>query len=275
MEKFFARVHPAWIVSLSLALLTGLFFGDKWVLAQLQSQKSIVEGLTKVSDAATIGQDHFSTLLALRQSDLETFKAGFSGVAQSQKTLFESGLSLQEERRLLDKQWEIMTTYLFINPALQRVFLMRGEQPMQSYLISYIPLRAFGTAPEQLPTSLRIVSKERFAHPERGRSEVVNGKLVYLPPQVGTSVRSNALGEFVVFTNSKLIFHGPSVNPEDHERYSHICVGLDLEGARKLYRGTFIGTRIVLNPGVLVRRDPDAPWITPTTSSPAATTPVP
>ena len=179
---------------------------------------------------------------------------------------------LQEERRLLEKQLEIMTTYLVVNPSLQRVFLMRDGQVLQSYLISYIPLRSFPSAesllasttspiaaplkpetPIHLPNVVRIVSKERFAHPERGKSEEVNGHLQYTPPQVGTSVRSNALGEFVMFTNSKLIIHGPPLNTEDHEKFPHICLGLDLEAARKLYRGSFIGTKVILD-SVAVKR---------------------
>src|SRR5262249_28305600 len=143
-------------------------------------------------------------------------------------------------------QLEIMTTTLLINSALQRVFLMRAEQPLQSYLLAYLPLKSFAGAPVNLPSTVRIISKERFAHPERGKSEQIDGALQWTPPQVGTSVRSNAMGEFVMFTNSPLILHGPPVNADDHERFPHICVGLDQEAARKLYRGSFIGTKISL-----------------------------
>jgi hypothetical protein len=272
MEKLFARIHPVWLPLLAVALLAGMYFGDQWTVKQIVSEKEVLKQLAKSAEQATFGKDHFSTLLALRESDLEAFKESFSGHALSQKSLYEAGLSAQEERRLLDKQWEIMVTYLFINPALQRVFLMRAEQPLQSYLISYIPLRAFGGAPEKLPSSIRIVSKERFAHPERGRSEEVGGKLVYTPPQVGTSVRSNALGEYVIFTNSKMILHGPPVDPEKHEQFPHICLGLDLDAARKLYRGTFIGTKIVLRGGVAVRRDPDSTFATPSAPANSTTT---
>ena len=98
----------------------------------------------------------------------------------------------------------------------------------------------------KLPSTVRIVSKERFAHPERAKSEMVNGQLQYTPPQVDTSVRSNALGEYVMFTNSRLILHGPPLNSDDHEKFSHICLGLDLDAARKLYNSSFIGTKIIL-----------------------------
>jgi hypothetical protein len=172
---------------------------------------------------------------------------------------------LQEERRLLEKQLEIITTTLLINPALQRIFLLRADQPLQSYLLSYIPLRAFGGAPESLPSTVRIISKERFAHPERGKSEEINGTLQWTPPQVGTSVRSNALGEFVMFTNSPLIIHGPPLNEEDHEKFPHICLGLDREAARKLYRASFIGTHIALS-HVSIEKMAPAPTLTPGTT---------
>jgi hypothetical protein len=247
MDRLFQRVSP-WIPALLGALLiAGIFRLDVWLRRKIADQQAEINQLRRNADQAGPMREHYASLRDLKTSDVETFKTGFSGLALSQKSLFEAGLSVQEERRLLDKQLEIMTTYMLVTPALQRVFLMRGEQPLQSYLISYIPLRAFGGVPETLPPSVRIISKERYAHPERGKSEAVNGQLQYNPPQVGTSVRSNALGEFVIFTNSKLILHGPPLNPEDHEKFPHICLGLDLEAARKLYRGSFIGTKIVIN----------------------------
>ena len=71
--------------------------------------------------------------------------------------------------------------------------------------------------------------------------------LTWNPPQVGQSVRSNALGEFVIFTNSNLIIHGPFKKAEEHDAYPHACVGLSLRDARRLYRGSFIGNRVSLN----------------------------
>ena len=136
---------------------------------------------------------------------------------------------------------------------------------MQGHLISYIPLRSFGGAPGTLPATVRIISKERFAHPERGKSEEVNGTLQWVPPQVGTSVRSNALGEFVIFTNSALILHGPPLDAETHEKFPHICLGLDQEAARRLYRGSFIGTKISLSHIVIEKREP-LPTLTPGTT---------
>ncbi len=246
-KRLFRPAHPIAGFLVGLLVLTGLYEANRWIHDRVLAENQELSSLKKSAEQLAVVHDHYALLRDLKERDVSQFKAGFSGLAKTRKTLFESGLSIHEERRLLEKQLEIMTTYLIINPSLQRIFLMRGEQPLQSYLITYIPLRSFAGAPDTLPPSVRIVSKERFANPKRGESEQVNGQLQYTPPQVGTSLRSNALGEYVIFTNSKLILHGPPVKPEDHEKFPHICLGLDLEAARKLYRTTFIGTKIIVS----------------------------
>ncbi len=246
-DRLFSKAHPAFVAACGLGILAGLYAASRHLEPLIAKEKLIQQYLSHTLEQTAAAREHMDSLDMLKTMDLNQLKAGIGGHAQSEKSLFESGLSLQEERRLLEKQLEIMTTTLLINPALQRIFLMRGDQPLQSYLISHIPLKSYGGAPTSLPAVVRVVSKERFAHPERGKSEEVNGTLQWTPPQVGTSVRSNALGEFVVFTNSALILHGPPLNEEDHAKFPHICLGLDREAARKLYRGSFIGTRIILS----------------------------
>jgi len=223
----------------SVILLAGLWYTELQVRDFQDSRIKLEESLAPLRTSLKDAQAQ----LEIKNADVAQFKDSFMGTAKTQKDLFESGLSIQEERRLLEKQQEILTTRLVVNPALQRVFVMKDDQPMMSMLIRYIPLRAFAGAPINLPASVRILSKERFAHPERGKSEMVDGKLQWTPPQVGTSVRSRALGEFVMFTNSKLIFHGPSISEDDHARFPHVCLGLDHDAARRLYRASFIGTR--------------------------------
>lgn len=246
LQKCIDRAPP-WVVALvGGVLLAGLYAAPYWIYRATAEEQRYQKTQKATLEQATAAGDHAVSMETLKTLDLEQLKAGLGGHAQSQKSLFESGLSLQEERRLLEKQLEIMTTYLSIDPSLGRVFLLRDNQPLQSYLIAHVPLKAFGNAAAGLPSTVRIVSKERFAHPERGKSEAIDGRLQWVPPQVGTSVRSNALGEFVMFTNSALILHGPPVNADDHERFPHICLGLDREAARKLYRSSFIGTKIAL-----------------------------
>jgi hypothetical protein len=202
--------------------------------------------LQSAEDQSLYAANHFQAMADLKASDVEQFKSGMAMTAQSNKTLFETGLSLHEEKRLLEKQWDILTHYLTLDLGIQRILLMRGDQALESYFINYVPLKAFGAVPPSLPRVVRITSKERYAHPERGNAEVIDGKLQWEPPQVGTSVRSNALGEFVLFTNSRLIMHGPPNNPVDHEAFPHICMGLSLKAAQNLYRHSFIGTKVIM-----------------------------
>jgi hypothetical protein len=247
-------VSPLQITAVGMALLLGGYAAQRQLDKNVKHLQETAQGLAHAQEESAHALSHFRSLANLKTHDVDQFKSGLSTAAQSKKQLFEAGLSLQEERRLLEKQWEIMTTYLSIDTGLQRVFVMRGDQPLESYFINYVPPRVLGnmtttqmTLPVNLPRVVRIISKERFANPERGTSEMVNGKLQWEPPQVGTSVRSNALGEYVLFTNSKLILHGPPRNETDHEAFPHICLGLSLNAARNLYQRSFIGTKILLN----------------------------
>jgi hypothetical protein len=249
-DKLYARLTmpaPSWVVGLlGLLVLGGGYYVHQRVGLRTQEFHTTLNALMDARDQSEIAAQHFRTLADLKAQDVEQFKSGMATVAQMRKTLYEAGLASQEERRLLEKQWEIMITYLTVNSELQRIFLMRGDQPLESHLIGYVPIKAMGGLPATVPRTVRIISKERFAHPERGKAEMVDGKLQWEPPQVGTSVRANALGEYVLFTNRHLILHGPPKNPIDHEAFPHLCLGLSLSAARSLYQQSFIGSKILL-----------------------------
>jgi hypothetical protein len=182
-----------------------------------------------------------------RLRDVAKFKDELGKLTQSRRSLYEGGLQLQEEKRLLDKQLEVMTTYLLVDEEEHKISLMRGEQALETYPFSPIDPRAEGGEVRMLPPLTTIVSKERFAHPERGKSEQgPDGQLQWEPPQVGTSVRANALGEYVLFTKGPLILHGPPKKEEEHGAFPHWCLGLSLKVARRLYQQTFIGTKILV-----------------------------
>ncbi|MFA5975564.1 MAG: hypothetical protein WC859_05285 [Elusimicrobiota bacterium] len=276
-NRFFYRLQEPtrfWpILLVALLILGGLSGFRQWLDRQVAAERMAFDELSRQVEPLAQTLDRDRSLWELKIRDVAQLKAGFSDQALNRKTLFETGLSLQEERRLLEKQLEIITTYLTVDPALQRVFLMQGEQPLESYPIDYLPPRAFPVentlvAPATgqtvavsstsvvLPAFVRIISKERFANPERGHSEQVNGQLQYNPPQVGTSIRSNALGQYVIFTNSKLILHGPPLNEQDHEKFPHICLGLNLDAARRLYQHSFIGTKILLKSAIAANTPP-------------------
>jgi hypothetical protein len=192
---------------------------------------------TTADDAYAI--DQIRALRDNRGEDLAAVKGGLAKLTQSRQSKLETGIRLQEEKRLLEKQIEILTTYLLIDPDAEKVSVMNGGQALVSYPMRIDP-------DEELPHVMRIISKERYAHPEPGKYEEVDGKVHWEPPQAGTSVRANALGQYVLFTDGPLIIHGPPKKKEEHDKYEHACLHLDLAVAKRLYEKTFIGSKILV-----------------------------
>lgn len=237
-----------------LALLAGLVAlialnGARLVLRgrALDAQAELAS-LEAVSEEARQNLADLSSLRDLRRRDLERFKNTLGGLTKSRRALYEGGLQLQEEKRHLEKLWEIMTTYLLIDEETKKVHLMRGDQALESHPIGYTPVQLFGEGTKPPLPAAAITSKERFAHPERPKAEQVDGQLQWEPPQVGTSARANALGEFVIFTRGSLILHGPPAKAEEHAAFPHACAGLSLPVARRLYGHTYLGTKVAIRP---------------------------
>lgn len=204
------------------------------------------------ADAAAVALDDLDQEVAERQAlrdavarDLARAKTGAASLSRSRKALFEGGLAVSEEKRLLEKQWEIMTTYLLVDAVNDRVQVMRGEQAFETWPLAGSIPRAVGSV-KALPKIATVISKERYAHAERGKSEQVGGRLDWDPPQVGTSARARALGESVLFTREGLIIHGPPLDKSEHEAYPHLCLTLPAATARRLYERSFIGTRVMI-----------------------------
>ncbi len=243
------RPVKSWaVLATAAALLGGTDFARRWMASEAAHQRAHMVNVDRQAQHEQDGLDSLESLVDLRRKEVERMKLAIQGDAQSRKALFEEGLTLQEEKRLLEKQLEIMVTAFRVDVQTKRLVLLKGEQAVESYPAQYLPPLGFGaTLPRPLRSMARVTSKERFAHPERGEVKDVNGKLEWIPPQVGTSVRANALGEYVTFTDSGLILHGPPAKPEEHAAFPHYCLGLDLATARQLYRKSFIGTRILID----------------------------
>lgn len=237
--------HPA-VAAAGLVLLLAMQTIHGWLGRQVLEAQRQIEVVQEAADDAAIELEQALSLRDLKQQDLDRFKAGLPGAAQSRRALYEAGLALQEEKRLLEKQWEIVSTYLLVDEAERKIHVMRGDQSLESYPLLYDGPTILGNETRPLPVVTAIVSKERFAHPERGKSEEIDGKLEWTPPQVGTSVRANALGEYVIFTRSPLILHGPPKHEAEHRLFPHICLGLSLRAAKNLYKESYIGTNIYI-----------------------------
>src|ERR1051326_4566844 len=102
-ERLLRPAHPAVVVLAGVAILAGLYTAPRWLEATTGEERLFQQTMSHVLDQAASAREHFVSLDTLKTMDLEQLKAGISGHAQSEKSLFESGLSLQEERRLLEK----------------------------------------------------------------------------------------------------------------------------------------------------------------------------
>src|SRR5438105_2941528 len=98
-----------WEVTVAAALvLISLYGARQWLGVRIRETDATAQALSH--GFAPLDQEfaHYQTLVDLKARDVAQFKAGFSDQARSRKTLFESGLSLQEERRLLEKQYDLL-----------------------------------------------------------------------------------------------------------------------------------------------------------------------
>lgn len=221
---------------------------QSWLLARAQLAGAARESVAAALSDLELELAERGALRDLVAADLKRAKETAAGLTRSRRALFEGGLRVSEETRLLQKQWEIMSTWLSLDQAAGRLHVMNGEQSALSVDIGGASPRAVGGEARPLPARAVIVSKERFAHPERPPADASAGLLNWEPPQVGTSVRANALGEFVLFTREGLIVHGPPKKEPEHESYPHLCLSLPAPAARRVFAASFIGTRILLRP---------------------------
>lgn len=230
-----------------LFILLCQFFLNHWIQQKTAKINAYRKVQTNKQTEWLERKDSLEAKLSQEKSNLSQLKMGLPQMAQTKKNLYESGLELQEEKRVLEKQLDIIVTAIKVDPEASKVYLLKNDQITETYPIVFGIPQSFGEKKTMLPQSVRIISKERFAHPERGKAEKVGDTLVWEPPQVGTSARSSALGEFVIFTDSPLVLHGPPLKPEEHEKYPHTCLGLPMATAKALYQKSYIGTKIYID----------------------------
>lgn len=243
------RVGALGLAAAGAAVLGGLWLAGRWVAAHVERAAGERTALTVAREDLELDLGERQALNALVSRDLARAKASAATLSRARKALFEGGLALSEEKRLLEKQLEIMTFWVQLDEAADRMHLMSGDQAAESLLLAGARARAVGEPARPLPRSAAIISKERFAGTERPKSAQVGGLLQWEPPQAGTSVRANALGEFVLFTKEGLVLHGPPLKALEHEAFPHLCLSLPRAVAARLYSRSFVGTRILLSPG--------------------------
>ena len=244
-EKIHKDAGPGWLLTAAGIVLASLLAGNAIITRQL----SDVEGSLKIiGQAGGRSADYSDELRSIR--DLKTLTAkkmknSLTDMAKAKKMIYETGLSLQEEKRLLEKQLEILTTYLEVDEEAAKIHLMRGDQTLKSFSFS-APLRVLGGEKRAAAPLCRIISRERYAYTERGKAETTDAGLKWDPPQVGESRHDSALGEFVLFTDGPLVLHAPVANSVLHDSYPHLCAGLNLYSAKRLYESVFIGNKLLI-----------------------------
>lgn len=242
------RVGVLGLLAAGGAVLAGLWLMGRWVSAHAAIAADERIALSVAREDLELDLAERQALSDLVSRDFARAKASATTLSHSRKALFEGGLALSEEKRLLEKQLEIMSFWIRLDEEADKIYLVRGDQIAESLLLAGARPRAVGGEARPLPRSATILTKERFASTERPKSEQVGGQLQWEPPQVGTSVRARALGEFVLFTKEGLVIHGPPLNAAEHEAFPHLCLSLPLAVARRLYTQSFVGTRILLAP---------------------------
>jgi len=255
LHSFIVRASQQQVSALAgfaagLALLAMLGTLDRGLDRKLAAADADLARLSAPTiEEAEAALESISNLNALKASDLEKMKAAMVGLAQKQKKYYEERLALSEERRQLEKQLELLDTYLVIDSFTDKIKVMRGDQVVKDFPFESLScwgdvLR--GTTPKT-PRAAQVTSKEFYAHPERGEVKIQDGKLAWTPPQIGDVSRSDALGRTVVFTNTPLILHAPPQKRPAHDSFPHCCLNMKAPMAKKVYDALYIGTRIIVH----------------------------
>lgn len=226
--------------------MAGLWMMGRWVEANAATAASERAALVVAREDLELALAEREALRDLISRNFARAKVSAASLSRSHRALFEGSLAVSEEKRLLEKQWEIMNFWIRLDEAAGKVHLMRGDQTSESLALAGARPRVVGGEKRVLPAAATIISKERFASTERPRSEQVDGQLQWEPPQVGTSVRARALGEFVMFTKEGLVIHGPPLKEAEHVAFPHLCLSLPTAAARRLYAAGFVGAKILL-----------------------------
>lgn len=229
-----------------LALLVALTLAHARVAQRAARAQAELATLDEPVAEVLAALETAENLNALKANDVEKTKTATIGLAKRHKKYYEDRLFLSEERRQLEKQWELLITTLALDVKGGRLKVMRGDQAAREYPAGPVVCWSAAGSAAKAPKWAVVNSKERFAHPERGKVEMLDGKLNWTPPQVGPASRSAALGEFVAFTNTPLILHAPSKDAKAHEAYPHCCLPMTPATAKKVYDSVAVGTRVVL-----------------------------
>lgn len=244
-EIFNGKARDGWLLTVAGLLLASLLAGNAVIARQLAEAEESVRSIGQAGVRSAGRTEELRSIRDLRVSSAKHMKDSLTDMAKAKKAVYETGLSLQEEKRLLEKQLEIMTTYLEADEGAAKIHLLRGDQALKSFSFTS-PLRILGGEKRAVGQVYRITSKERYAYIERGKAEATSAGLNWNPPQVGDGPRASPLGEYVLFTDGPLVLHAPVAGAALHSAYPHLCAGLTFNSAKRLYESVFIGNKLLI-----------------------------
>src|SRR5258705_41796 len=92
--KLFRRARPAPVILSALGILAGVYGLGRWLQPVAMEEKLFQHNLSKLLEQTAAAREHMGSLEMLKTTDLEQLKMGLGGHALTEKSLFESGLSL-------------------------------------------------------------------------------------------------------------------------------------------------------------------------------------
>src|SRR5258708_499002 len=101
LTRLSRKVHPAPLAATGAALLLAMYALWHMTDSRLAGLRADLQSMTQAQEQSALALSHYQSLAELKTQDMNQFKAAMSNLAQSKKTLYEAGLSSQEERRLL------------------------------------------------------------------------------------------------------------------------------------------------------------------------------
>ncbi|MBI4056073.1 MAG: L,D-transpeptidase [Elusimicrobia bacterium] len=230
---------------LLVALLWGaLFFEYSQLQKHLQELEKNLSNTNHILEETATAVETAEVINSMKTKDIQKIKSVLVSQTKTQKKFYEENLILADEKRQLEKQWDILITYLMLDAETGKLKLMKGDQAAKNYKVE--PVQCWGNYILENNKPITVTSKERFAHPERGRVEIQEGQLNWIPPQVGPASRNLALGEHVLFTNTSLILHAPAKDKQQHEAYPHCCIPMRSGTAKQVYDAVYVGSRILV-----------------------------
>ena len=114
-ETLQKKIPRVYVLALGAGIAALLWFSDSKIAARLQIIQSDVKRMEDAMKASGAALEELRALKELKLEDAARYRKELKGLAKSSKAVYDTGVSLQEEKRLLEKQLEIMTTYLEIN----------------------------------------------------------------------------------------------------------------------------------------------------------------